>query len=95
MRTTWTGHALLEMSDEEGIRRADVLRDTLRPLLAGEHPGVQGVALAALVAMHFAGYRSDIRDRHRDLWLKLVDHMVPELVDQVWRNGSPHDARDH
>jgi len=45
--------------------------------------------------MHFAGYRTDIRDRHRDLWLKLVDHMVPELVDQVWRNGSPHDARDH
>ena len=53
---SWRHEDLTLLTDEELNRQSDVIVEKIRPLLAGKHPGVQGVVLCDLLAMWIAGH---------------------------------------
>jgi hypothetical protein len=46
------------LSEREGSAAAEALFETARPLFAGQHPQVVGVALAQLTALWLAGHQA-------------------------------------
>jgi hypothetical protein len=57
--------------------RSEELVESIRPLLAGQGPVVQGAALADLVSMWIAGHNPASRDEALNDWLELVRNLVP------------------
>jgi hypothetical protein len=53
------------------------LVERISPLLAGRDPGVQGGALADLVAMYFAGHMAEIREEIIALWIEAMRKLIP------------------
>jgi hypothetical protein len=57
-------------------KRAKELSNRIRPILAGEHPFVQGAVLADLLALWLAGHdpglREEIFEMHLDYVRKLI-----------------------
>jgi hypothetical protein len=65
-----------------GLTLADVpaaaeLEQKIRPILAGQHPAVQGATLASLLACWLAGHPASMRDELIDAHGRSVRQLVP------------------
>jgi hypothetical protein len=75
------------------LAQAERLVNDIKPLFADKHPAVLGVALAELVALHFASTPPDLRDIARDEFMRTVDDMIPECETQIFPDGPPLEWR--
>jgi hypothetical protein len=57
----------------------------IHPLLAGQHPAVQGAALADLLATWLAGFDPDAREALLDNHIHIVRELVPINAAQMGR----------
>jgi hypothetical protein len=62
---------------EQSPGRAMLIEDACAAILAGEDPGVQGAAIASLLACWLAGHEPEIRDRLIEAHIRAVREMVP------------------
>jgi hypothetical protein len=60
----------------EFAERSFALSRKIQPLLRGQPPGVQGAALADLVAIFFVGHDPRIRMKFMDAWLECVAKLI-------------------
>jgi len=74
------------------IHEVDGLVADIKPLLAGRHPGVQGAALAELVALWVAGHAPMIRDTIVRGHIEVIDKLVP-LAERELFGPLGHPAR--
>jgi hypothetical protein len=56
---------------------ADEIRDVIRPMLAGRDPGVQGGALADLLALWLAGHPPFVREAMIEMHIEMVRDLIP------------------
>lgn len=84
---SWTTGDLLSGIDTAAMQReADEIVERIRPLLAGRHPAVQGVALSELVATFIAGHViPSYREHITDLHFRTVAEMLPALIEDIER----------
>jgi hypothetical protein len=61
------------------------LAKRIHPLLAGQHPAVQGAALADLLATWLAGFEPDVREALLDNHVHTVRELVPINAAQMGR----------
>jgi hypothetical protein len=61
------------------------LVDRIRPLLAGNHPGVQGAVLADLLAIWLAGHPAELREDLLALTIAKALELVPINVEAMAR----------
>jgi hypothetical protein len=59
--------------------QAEMLADQCRGLFAGLHPGVQGAALAELLATWIAGHRPEVRERIFVIHVEGVRALIPHV----------------
>jgi hypothetical protein len=59
----WRYEELGQLTKEELTARSDTLVEKVKPLFAGIHPAVQGLALANLLAIWLAGYDAEIAEK--------------------------------
>jgi hypothetical protein len=64
------------------------LVDRIRPILAGNHPAVQGAVLADLLAMWLAGHPAELREALLALQIDKALQLVPINVDAMTRGIS-------
>jgi hypothetical protein len=79
------------LSDE-----SDAIVEQIKPLLAGKHPGVQGVVLCDLLAMWLAGHPLDIEDALIEAHLRNARQLVKLYREQLRMEGlcpSPPSSR--
>lgn len=63
------------------------LAEAMRPLLAGKPPGVQGGALAELVAIWVAGHHPALRDIILPHWVETMKQMIPVAEKEIFGDG--------
>jgi hypothetical protein len=80
----WTVADAAELKNVQ--RAAAELVTTICPILAGHHPGAQGMALAELVAMVIAGHRPDARAELLAAHVTLVEGLTPQHAADLWGN---------
>jgi hypothetical protein len=71
------------------LLQAERLANDIKPMFAGQRPAVIAVALAELVALHFASTRPDKRDAARAEFQRTVDEAIPECERQIFPDGLP------
>jgi hypothetical protein len=64
-------------------KRVFELGDAIRPILAGEHPAVQGATLADLTAIWLAGHPAELRVELLMMHVHKVCELVPINVDEL------------
>ena len=69
------------------LAQAEQLVNDVKPLFAGKPPAVLVMALAELVARHFAGMRPELRDNACGEFIRIVGEMIPECERQVFPDG--------
>jgi hypothetical protein len=91
-----------QLDEREAAEAIEVLSKRILPIvqhLAGQHPSVQGGALANLVATWLGGYDAahdvvrtrDLRTKLLADFLMAVDRLVPICAEEL---GTPHDPID-
>jgi len=60
------------------IARAQQLVARLRPLLHGQRPGVQGIALLDLTATWLAGHHPELRPKVLSQFIQALVELIPE-----------------
>jgi hypothetical protein len=75
------------------LAQAERLVGDVKPLFAEQHPVVLSVALAELVATHFASMRPDMRAKAYEDFRRHVDEMIPECERQIFPDGLPPEWR--
>jgi len=72
-------------------RDVDRIVETIRPLLAGKPPELQGAVLADLLAMFIAGHHPGLREEILTLHIAAVRELVPpnEAIIMDRRGGKP------
>jgi hypothetical protein len=71
------------------LLQAERLANDIKPMFARQHPPVIAVALAELVALHFASTRPDRRDAARAEFQRTVDDAIPECERKIFPDGLP------
>lgn len=72
------------------VKEAEALSRAIRPLLAGKGPDVQSAALADLVSLYLAGVAPPLRPELREMFIALVDQLVPESEAEMFGDeGHP------
>lgn len=74
------------MTDGPGRAAALAAREVFRalaPQLKGHPSEIQGAALAEAVALWLAGHHRDVRTEAREMFIKLVDDLVPPSIEQM------------
>jgi hypothetical protein len=66
------------------------IRQHLHPLLRGKEPAIQSAALADLTASYIAGLDPAVRAEFRDMFMQLVDALVPENEREMFGPGGWH-----
>ena len=74
------------------VERAHQVAETIRPMLAGHGPDVQGAVLVQLVALHLAGHPPEMRSRLMALHITCVREMVPVVECELF-GPAGHPAR--
>jgi hypothetical protein len=64
-------------------KRVFELADAIKPILAGEHPAVQGATLADLTAIWLAGHPAELRDQLLAMHLSEVLRLLPINVAEM------------
>jgi hypothetical protein len=78
------------MNEQPDPARVFDLVERIRPILAGNHPAVQGAAMADLVAIWLAGHPAEFREQLLALHVDKVRALVPPNVAAMTR-GIEHD----
>jgi hypothetical protein len=73
------------MMREPDPARVFELIDRIRPILAGNHPAVQGAVLADLLAMWLAGHPAELREALLALHVDKALQLVPINIDSITR----------
>lgn len=63
------------------------LAASIRPLLANKPPGVQGGALAELVALWVAGHHPALREMILPHWFETMKMMIPIAEREIFADG--------
>jgi len=71
--------------NEPDPARVFELVDRIRPILAGNHPAVQGAVLADLLALWLAGHPAEFREALMALHIDKALQLVPINVDAMTR----------
>ena len=71
------------------LARVQSLSNQIKPLLQGQGPEVQSVALADLVSLWLAGHPQEVREAVLALWLDTVRQLVPASVREVFGEHPP------
>ena len=75
-------------------REIETLAATIRPLLGGHDPTIQGAALADLLALFIAGHHPKLRDGVLETTVELVRKLIPVNVEMMIEAGkAPSDWR--
>jgi hypothetical protein len=64
-----------------------MLEDELRAVLADKEGTVVGAALGLIAATSLAGMAPEMRQEARDMLVKLVDDLVPIIVNEMIADG--------
>jgi hypothetical protein len=64
---------------DNAVDQAEMLADQCRALFAGLDPGLQGPALAELLATWIAGHRPEVRERIFVIHLEGVRALIPHV----------------
>jgi hypothetical protein len=75
------------------LAQAEQLVNDVRPLFAGKPPAVLVMALAELVARHFASMRRELRNNACDEFLRIVLEMIPDCERQIFLDGPLREWR--
>jgi hypothetical protein len=86
-------HPLSDALDAD-VRRARAIVDSIKPLLTGHGPGVQGAALMELLALFIAGHAPDDRERLLTLHVQQVRAMLPIVDHELFGSAGHPAARD-
>jgi len=73
----WRLEDLPLLDAEELDRQSDEIVEKIKPLLAGKHPGVQGVVVANLLAIWLAGHHPDAGGQLLANHMKAVGELIP------------------
>lgn len=65
--------------------RVDALVERIRPILAGNHPAVQGAVLADLLAIWLAGHPAELRHELLTMHDATVRKLIPVNVEAITR----------
>ena len=65
------------------------LSQRIKPLLAGQGPDLQGIALADLVATFFAGHHPAVREEAIKVWIECVRDLIPKNEKEIFPHGKP------
>lgn len=77
-----------EIEEIDVGRESARLAKEIRPLFAEEHPVVVGSTLAELCARMIAMYHPDQRTSIRAHLIKLMDDLVPIIINDMVRSGK-------
>jgi hypothetical protein len=67
------------------MREAEILVGALKPLLANQHPAVQGAALCELFAMWIAGHNESVRDELFELQIANIREHYRVVAKAIWK----------
>jgi len=79
---------------DAAVHRARDLVESIKPLLAGHGPDVQGAALVELVALHLAGHDPTLRNWSLQLHVECVRRMLPIVERELFGSAGHPGARD-
>jgi hypothetical protein len=79
--------------EDYGKATASELKERIAKILAGKHPGIQGVVLAELLALWVVGHPDVMRETLLNFHIKAVRELIP-TVEAEMRAREAEGGRD-
>ncbi|KRQ99311.1 hypothetical protein [Bradyrhizobium valentinum] len=78
---------MTEMDPDDATRAASALVEKIKPILAGQNPGVVGAALGELLAIFVASHAPELREASFKLLLEVSENLTPLVIEEMIDEG--------